>query len=596
MDKHRTPAGLPRPPAPRTSGPVRPLLPALLCAWAGLTAAPAATLHVDRDATGANNGSGWTNAFVSLQDALAAAGGGDEIWVAAGVYYPDEAAGADTGSRTTPFRLVDGVDVYGGFAGTETNRDARAPLIHVTILSGDVDENDVNADGNFIAETITAVQDENAYTVVMATGLTAGVVLSGFTITAAKADAAAPSGGPEQNGGGVFVANSRLTLTDCTLVGNYVVDDGAGLGQPDFTDTSNLSLLRCRFLNNVAKSAGGGMEMESGAYLALQETEFRGNRAIDVGAGALRAEPAEFFARNALFTGNTCGTLAGALALAAGTSRLVHCTFSANRAQGGLGGAMDLRADTTLDNCIINNNRDVTGTNALTASVSRQGGVIVFRHCVLANAGGSGPGWNTNAGTDGGGNLDLDPRFLAPAEPLASPQTNGDFRLGMTSPANNAGDNSLVVAAVDLAGLPRIFGGVVDPGAFETVDNLADGDADGLTDWQETALYRSNPSAADTDGDAAGDYDEAVAGTVPTNAGSYFRLGAIAEATNRLLLRWDSATGRVYSLAGLTNLFQSGWLPVSTNIPASPPMNVFTVAPPFAPAFSYRLGVKYTPP
>ena len=67
-------------------------------------------------ATGDDNGRSWEDAFIDLQDALALAFAGQEIWVAAGTYLPT----SDT-NREVSFVMVEGVALYGGFAGTETS-------------------------------------------------------------------------------------------------------------------------------------------------------------------------------------------------------------------------------------------------------------------------------------------------------------------------------------------------------------------------------------------------------------------------------------------------------------------------------------------
>jgi len=70
------------------------------CPWTGnipgkdnvylIKVIPGPDLYVDADATGTNNGSSWEDAYTYLQDALNAAVPGNVIWVAKGVYKPDQ--------------------------------------------------------------------------------------------------------------------------------------------------------------------------------------------------------------------------------------------------------------------------------------------------------------------------------------------------------------------------------------------------------------------------------------------------------------------------------------------------------------------------
>ena len=123
-----------------------------VCCWDG------DIIYVDRQATGANIGTDWRNAYTNLQSALAraAAGCGAEIWVARETYDPGRSAEAT-------FAIPDGVSVYGGFLGTEASRDQRHPDRYKTILTG-------------AAET-----ERNGTVVTMGDG----TILDGFTVTGA---------------------------------------------------------------------------------------------------------------------------------------------------------------------------------------------------------------------------------------------------------------------------------------------------------------------------------------------------------------------------------------------------------------------------
>jgi hypothetical protein len=73
------------------------------------------------------DGSSWSNpdkTYAKLGDAIAASASGDEIWVAAGTYYPDECSGCTNDAREATFS-IGGLALYGGFAGTETSRNQR---------------------------------------------------------------------------------------------------------------------------------------------------------------------------------------------------------------------------------------------------------------------------------------------------------------------------------------------------------------------------------------------------------------------------------------------------------------------------------------
>ncbi len=86
-----------------------------------VTNLPAAVLYVKEDAVEGGEGTSWTDAMYSLQDALFYSQSGDEIWVAAGTYYPDYGDAVFEGDRFASFELKDGVSVYGGLLELKLN-------------------------------------------------------------------------------------------------------------------------------------------------------------------------------------------------------------------------------------------------------------------------------------------------------------------------------------------------------------------------------------------------------------------------------------------------------------------------------------------
>src|SRR3989304_1285715 len=124
----------------------------ILLALYGLVGAARASsvLYAAPLAVGNGNCSSWGDAC-ALPTALSASISGDKIWVKMGVHKP-----TTTTDRTISFVLKDGVAVYGGFDGTETALDQRDWETNITVLSGDIDNNDIT-DPTGVVTTTSAI-------------------------------------------------------------------------------------------------------------------------------------------------------------------------------------------------------------------------------------------------------------------------------------------------------------------------------------------------------------------------------------------------------------------------------------------------------
>jgi hypothetical protein len=157
------------------------------------TTSHATIIYVRAAATGANNGTNWTDAFTDLQVGFGATLPGDTIWLAAGVYKP-----TTTTTRTISFALPDGVKILGGFNGTETNVSQRNYVTNVANLSGDIG--------------VTGNATDNSYHVVTTAGVGNATVLDGVRILSGNANGASS---PNDRGAAVRFVNKtpehRLT-------------------------------------------------------------------------------------------------------------------------------------------------------------------------------------------------------------------------------------------------------------------------------------------------------------------------------------------------------------------------------------------------
>jgi len=424
---------------------------------------PAPTIYyVDVDAVGSATGSSWANAFLTLQDALQVAVAGDQIWVAQGVYYPDMGNGQTDNDRSASFNISADVALYGGFdpgAGVET-MDARDWGVYVTVLSGDIDQDDI-ADADGIVSSTTDIRGANSYHVVYldgtsetGTAIAGTTIIDGFVITAGLADG---EGYPNGAGGALF-CNGFAADGECSPTVKNVVFSGnrsGGNGGAVFNDgrnsgSSNPSYTNVIFSGNSALFGGalynyGGSGGESSP--ALTNVTFSGNLA-EVWGGAVLNQGEN--------GGNASPTFA-------------NVTFSGNAAQAGAaiynygdGGT----SSPILTNVILWGNSAASG-----ASVYARNADVAVRYSIVENGADS-------IGSEGAAaiayaftNSESDPLFAQAVSSADAPTSSGDLQLQVGSSAIDAGDDSALPTGVatDLAGNPRIVNGSVDIGAYEFV-------------------------------------------------------------------------------------------------------------------------------
>ncbi|MHC4501484.1 MAG: right-handed parallel beta-helix repeat-containing protein, partial [Planctomycetota bacterium] len=274
-------------------------------------------IYVDVSATGIDDGSSWVDAYNYLQDALAYASSDPNVYricVAEGTYKPDEFDDPNyvPGDRTDTFQLINGVAIYGGFPSGGGSWSGRDPNQYETILSGDLDANDVG-------DLDDPTRCENSYHVVTGSDTDATAVLDGFTITAGNADG---SGDPEF-GGGMINLEGSPNVTNCTFRENSASDSGGAIR----TYNSNMTVTNCSFIGNSAPM-GGGMFTHLGSPTLV----------------------------NCTFNGNTASDTGGAMSNVDNNPMLTNCTFSANFAENSGGGMFNYRASPTLTDCVFRGN------------------------------------------------------------------------------------------------------------------------------------------------------------------------------------------------------------------------------------------------
>ncbi|WP_298511994.1 choice-of-anchor Q domain-containing protein [uncultured Kordia sp.] len=404
-------------------------------------------LFVNVNATGLNDGSSWTNAYTSLQDALATVNAGEEIWVASGTYK------ASTTDRTQSFTVnVDDVKLYGGFAGTETSLSQRNIANNETILSGDLMSND-----NSVIEFTESTRSDNTQHIIRLNAQ--NTTIDGFTISDGHT-----MGASNESGAAIYVTVLNplgFNVNNC-IIKNNVADNGAffrfsSLGAYS-SGTRNVNVTNTVVENNLSR-IGTIYLRDANAEdtnVTLYNCLFKDNVVKDRTGGP------------AGFAGSVVWAVSNSVpARLTITLNIINCTVVNNQDLGTNGGLNNFTRSpivfgdngstmvTDISNTIVWNNTTTGGNTSRAVSI----GNIANTGTVLISDSISNDDFSNIASGSKVNTSNADPLFTSTT----------DFTLQPTSPAKDFGDNSKLPAPlnVDLAGNSRIFNVAVDMGAYE---------------------------------------------------------------------------------------------------------------------------------
>lgn len=425
-----------------------------------IAAAPGpADWYVAVNGNDAAAGTSWDMAKRTIQAGIDAAAVGDTVWVGNGVY-------SGAGNRDVTFR---------------------GKAITVRSLNGPAD---------------TIVDCEKAgrgFT--FNSGETHDAVLLGFTIR----------NGHAANGGGIF-CSARPTIENCVIVSNQVLTttgapyrrSGAGIYVEGAG--ANPAIRNCRIRNNDADriapvpgvtANGGGIAVMSGAAAWIESCEVAGNRVM-YGGGGIYIEGPGVTVVNCVIQGNESAYWGGGVHCqndsTTGASCLLSCLIRNNTSLD-VGGGIATYSGLVAENCTLYGNYGWRGGGiwAWPGTQPRFLNSVVWSN----KAGWAGPQFNggsnsvvlsyccieSEAPWPGSGNINLPPLFADEAA--------GDFRLQPASPCRDAGANAFVSGTTDLDGNPRVVNGLVDMGAYELQEPLADKQASSPS--SRTISFQSSP-------------------------------------------------------------------------------------------------------
>lgn len=404
----------------------------------GTTFGATTILRVNPASTATEDGLTWESGFKTITAAIATAGqpaAGDivEIWVKAGTY------------SEAPFYMQTNVNVYGGFAGNETERDMRSYVTNVTTLTPSATSKRIII-RHSATSVKTAVWDGFTFTGGSGNTGSGGAVYlnNGNTLRNSIITGNNASSTTTAHGGGVYLDNGA-TIENCIITNNTAKNGGGGVAGGHNNTLPPIRIINCIITNNVANSASGG-----GVFIGNYNAEVY----------------------NTLIANNTTLATAGTGGFVMGSStatinaKLINCTVVNNLGgDTGFGGVNMFTATPSgmeITNCIISGNRKAGDPQTVNnININTPDNVIVTYNAIE----------ELPLDFEGNNNLDITTnQFMNPTASVGyqSSLPEYDWSLLASSICRNAGKNTVVYGTKDLAGNDRIAQTTVDLGAYES--------------------------------------------------------------------------------------------------------------------------------
>lgn len=418
--------------------------------------APALTWYVatngnDTTHSGTN---GWTNAFLTISNAVSSSSSGDEIWVAAGEYILD----------ATISNPVDKDIHLLGMNGPDA-----------TIINGNSNQAMCVLNGCVGGFTIT-----NGFTTgdqfVRGSDDGAGVYLHNAIMTNCII-----TGNSAFVGGGVAVVSGGV-LSNCTVRGNQaraMLVHGKGGGG---IYISGGQVRNCRIENNTSINHGGGVYIYANDEIGvLSHSMISNNTAGGNGGGVLSSAGSACLSYLTIYdnTASGDGLYTGGGVSLAQHAHMTNCLIYGNQAPNGCGGGVSFLHKGVIDSCTIVGNTADKGGGISTYWAAAAGWDMFIQNSIIYSNTATTDGFNWYNALNGHAwftNCCITNATMPPGSALITdcPQfvdfAADNFRLMLNSPCINTGINmDWMAGALDLDGRRRLdrWSRQVDMGAYE---------------------------------------------------------------------------------------------------------------------------------